>query len=66
MQIYAPKILEALVQLLTKSITENHQGLQNEILSLIGTIADVIEQEFAQYFGSFIPILVSNLTSADS
>lgn len=35
---------------------------------MIGTISDVIQEDFQQYFGTFVPIMVNLLTSvaADS
>ena len=46
MQHYTAKTLQALVTLLEKSISQNHEALQIEVLSLIGTISDVIQEEF--------------------
>jgi len=48
---------------LNKSIQQNHEPLQVSTLSLIGTIADVIQADFQQYFATFIPMLVSLLTT---
>ena len=60
---YAGNLLQALVAILEKSISANHEPLQIATLSLIGTIADVIQDDFQQYFGTFIPILVNLLQS---
>ena len=62
MTTYASDILTALVDILNKSIAQNYEPLQMQTLSLIGTIADVIQADFQQYFGTFIPILVNLLT----
>ena len=68
MKQYATQTLQSLVDILNKSISENHEPLQVQTLSLIGVIADVIQEEFKQYFTTFIPIMVNLLTSvtADS
>ena len=65
---YASTTLNALVEILQKSIRENHEPLQAVTLGLIGTISDVIQEDFQQYFSTFIPIMVNLLTStpADS
>ena len=62
---YASQTLEALVAILQRSINENHEPLQIQTLSLIGTIADVIGEDFQQYFATFIPALVNLLTKVD-
>lgn len=68
MTTYASQTLTALVDILQKSIQERHEPLQVQALSLIGTISDVIQEDFQQYFGTFVPIMVNLLTSvaADS
>ena len=68
MKQYATQTLQSLVDILNKSISENHEPLQVQTLSLIGVIADVIQEDFKQYFTTFIPIMVNLLTSvtADS
>lgn len=60
---YTSQTLEALVTILQRSISENHEPLQIQTLSLIGTIADVIQDDFKQYFGTYIPVLVNLLTT---
>jgi len=62
---YASQTLEALVAILQRSINENHEPLQIQTLSLIGTIADGIGEDFQQYFATFIPALVNLLTTVD-
>lgn len=60
---YAGQLLQALVTILQKSISQSHEPLQIATLALIGNIADVIREDFQQYFATFIPILVNLLTT---
>lgn len=62
---YTSQTLQALVTILQRSISENHEPLQIQTLSLIGTIADVIQEDFQQYFATFVPILVNLLTTVN-
>ena len=61
MATYAAQLLESLDNILAKSITENHEPLQIASLSLIGTVADVIKEDFQPFFNTFIQKLVSLL-----
>jgi len=63
MSTYANATLTSLVTILQKSISESHEPLQVQTLSLIGTISDVIQEDFQQYFSTFIPIMVNLLTT---
>jgi len=63
---YASNMLTALVTILQKSISESHEPLQMQALSLIGTISDVIQEDFKQYFATFIPIMVNLLTTVSA
>ena len=63
---YATAMLESLVNILNKSISESHEPLQTATLSLIGTVSDVIQEDFSQYFSTFIPIMVNLLTTVQA
>ena len=63
MQQYSDGTLRSLVELLQKGMQKNHEPLQIAVLSLIGTIADVIREDFQQYFNDFIPMLTQLLTT---
>lgn len=65
MQQYASDTLTKLVEVLRKSIAQNHEPLQMQTLGLIGTIADVIAEDFQQYFGTYVPILIDLLTNVN-
>ena len=66
MKQYATQTLTSLVDILNKSISQNHEPLQVQTLALIGVIADVIQEDFQQYFATFIPIMVNLLTSVSA
>ena len=63
MQQYAEETLQGLTSLLEKGIQEGYEPLQSYSLSLIGTIAQVIEEEFGQFFETFIKAFATIIDS---
>jgi hypothetical protein len=66
MQQYAGDTLQALTGLLEKGISEKYELLQTYSLSLIGTIAEVIREEFAPFFDVFIKAFATIINSPDN
>ena len=66
MQKYASETLEGLTQLLDKGINEKYEPLQSYSLQLIGTIAEVIEAEFGQFFQVFMTAFATIVSTGES
>jgi hypothetical protein len=52
---YASSIVETISALFQMSLDQNYAPLQEEVLSLISCIANVLESQFADYYGKFMP-----------
>jgi len=51
---YVPEILKVLGPNLNEGIQKKHQPLQIETLMLISTVAEVVGDDFSQYFNDFV------------
>ena len=66
MAAYSKDILQALVTLLRKAITEKYEPLQTEVLNCLSTICSVVGEDFAPYFDEFVPMLTEILQMVGS
>ena len=54
---HSASLLAACVTLLQKGIQQNYEPLQTEVLSLLSSVAQVISDEFAEHYNSFMPLM---------
>lgn len=61
MLIYAKDLFNTLTNLLKKAMIENYEPLQEEVLNLLSVTATLIENDFSQYYSTFMPMMVEIL-----
>lgn len=54
---HSKPLLQALVLLLQKGIQQNYEPLQTEVLQLLSSVAQVILENFTQYYNDFMPMM---------
>ena len=52
---YAQKFVEQINILFTLAIEKQYEPLQEETLTLLNTLAELLQEDFAQYYNSFMP-----------
>lgn len=52
---YVPKLVETISALFSISLVRNYAPLQEEILALLSCLANVMADQFGQYYDRFMP-----------
>jgi len=60
-KIYSDQLFDILVNLLKKGIDSNYEPMQEEVMNLLSTVAQLIEKEFSKYFNVLIPLMMQIL-----
>jgi hypothetical protein len=65
MELYAKDLLQVMEGVLVKGRQTNNEQLTFKSLEIIMTVADIIEANFATYYGQFMPTMIEILKSVD-
>lgn len=65
LNIYSDALFSSLIENLKTGISEKYEPLQEEVLNLLNVSATLIEDQFAKYFSSFMPLMVEILDNVE-
>jgi hypothetical protein len=65
LNLYSDALFESLITNLQSGIQENYEPLQEEVLNLLNVSATLIEESFAKYFSSFMPLMIEILDKVE-
>ena len=65
MEVYAKDLLQVMEGVLVKGRQTKNEQLTFKSLEIIMTVADIIEANFATYYGKFMPTMIDILKSVD-
>lgn len=66
LNLYSDALFSSLIDNLKAGISEKYEPLQEEVLNLLNVSATLIEDQFAKYFSSFMPLMIEILENVES
>lgn len=65
MQAYSDDLFKSLIDNLTLSVDAGYEPLQEQVMGLLNVSASLLEEHFAKYFNSFLPLMVKILNNVE-
>ena len=65
MQAYCDDLFQTLIDNLTLSVDAGYEPLQEQVMNLLNVSASLLEEQFAKYFNSFLPLMVKILSNVE-
>lgn len=63
---YVDALFKSLAQQLTASVDAGYEPLQEQVMGLLNVSASLIEEKFADYFDSFMPLMIKIIKQVES